>query len=136
MRDYDEFQTINEVRTMLIMEAGPTTAKVKRLIKKAIANQRELRIFYVSPERDTANPNGWRIIQPHAFGFSGSGAMLLRAWHLNADRGFSFSHSKPLWRLFRTDGVVRVELLQTTFKQRPDYKKGDKTMRGGIIAEL
>jgi len=133
---YGESYSIREAAYLFLSEAGPTPNKTKQMIRKAIDDRRELRIYYVSPNADTANPNGWRIVHPHAFGYSGGGGLLMRAWQPNVDRGISFSKHKPEWRLFRTDGITKVELLNTHFQKHPDFRKGDRSMVGGLITEL
>ncbi len=77
---------------------------------------------------------GLRIIEPHALGYGSSGQILLRAFQIE---GASASGEHINWKLFRLD---RISSLAPTGSQfdgpRAEYKRGDKAMKRGIIAEL
>lgn len=94
-------------------------------ITNAIATQSRLSINY--------DP-GIRIIEPHAIGYSKDGNILIRAYQTE---GVSASGEHENWKLFRLDRLVVANDNGQHFNgPRPDYKKGDKAMKGGIIAEL
>ena len=95
------------------------------LVTAAINNRKVLRIVY---------PPGARLVEPHALGWSADGNLLLRAYQTE---GASASGEHEWWKLFRTDRAQSIELAGTTFdRPRPEYKRGDRAMKGGIIAEL
>ena len=94
-------------------------------ITNAIASRSRLTINY--------DP-GVRIIEPHAVGYSNDGNILLRAYQTE---GASASGEHAHWKLFRLDRMAAANDNGGSFDgPRPDYKKGDKAMKGGIIAEL
>jgi predicted DNA-binding transcriptional regulator YafY len=94
-------------------------------IKKAIEGRQVLEINY---------PPGKRIIEPHALGYSADGNVLLRAYQTS---GASASGEHANWKLFRIDRAGSVGPNGKTFGgPRPDYRRGDSAMRGGVIAEL
>lgn len=77
---------------------------------------------------------GRRIIEPHAYGYSSEGNLLLRAFQTS---GASASGEHENWKLFRMDRSGSVSGTGETFLgPRPGYKRGDKAMKGGVIAEL
>ena len=95
------------------------------LITAAINQKRVLRIIY---------PPGERLVEPHAFGLSSDRNLLLRAYQTE---GASASGEHEWWKLFRIDRAERIELTNGSFDEpRPEYKRGDRAMKGGIIAEL
>ena len=94
------------------------------IFSQAIRARRLLRVNYSV---------GMRTVEPHAYGSSSDGNLLLRAFQVagpHADPGHD-------WDLFRVDKITAVTMLDATFVgPRPDYRRGDKSMRGGIICEL
>ncbi|MBU1288841.1 MAG: WYL domain-containing protein [Alphaproteobacteria bacterium] len=95
------------------------------LIKNAIRERKKLTIYYAPGERE---------IEPHALGTSKDGNILLRAFQT---AGASASNEHKDWKLFRIDRMGGASGNGGEFNgPRPDYKKGDKAMKGGIIAEL
>lgn len=95
------------------------------LITAAIQQRQVLRIIY---------PPGSRLVEPHAFGWSTDGNLLLRAYQIE---GASASGEHEWWKLFRIDRAERIEATDRPFDgPRPQYKRGDRAMKGGIIAEL
>ena len=77
---------------------------------------------------------GNRVVEPCAYGESLEHHGLLRSFQLN---GASASGEHINWKLFRTDRIHRLELLDQGFAgNRPEYRRGDKAMRGGIYCEL
>ena len=95
------------------------------LITAAINQKQVLRIVY---------PPGIRLIEPHAFGWSADRNLLLRAYQTE---GASASGEHEWWKLFRIDRAESFELSGFSFDgPRPEYRRGDRAMRGGIIVEL
>ena len=77
---------------------------------------------------------GLRTIEPHALGRGKQGQFLLRAFQVD---GASASGETPHWKLFRVDRIRAADSNGASFKgPRPEYRRGDKAMSGGIIAEL
>ncbi len=94
-------------------------------LANAIRTQSLLKIWYAPGER---------LVEPHAFGRSSKGDLLLRAFQVS---GVSSSGEHENWKLFRVDRLGSVELAPNTFDgPRPGYRKGDTAMKGGIIEEL
>jgi hypothetical protein len=94
-------------------------------IVSAIQNKRILEWNY---------PPGKRWIEPHALGRSADGNLLLRAYQTE---GASASGEHQWWKLFRVDRAGQVGPSGRSFdRPRPEYKRGDRAMKGGIIAEL
>ena len=95
------------------------------LVKNAIEGRRNLILHY--------DP-GARSIEPHAVGYSSSGEILLRAYQTS---GASASGEHANWKLFRLDRAISVDDGGAVFDgPRPEYRRGDRAMRGGIIAQL
>lgn len=94
------------------------------VIISAIQNRRILKWTY---------PPGDRWIEPHALGRSADGNLLLRAYQTN---GASASGEHKWWKLFRVDRAEGFEPSGSFDGPRPEYKRGDRAMKGGIIAEL
>jgi len=95
------------------------------LIEAAIRGRKLIRIFYEPGER---------VIECHALGWSADGNLLLRAYQTD---GASASNEHENWKLFRVDRMRVCETFNTEFDgPRPGYKRGDKAMKRGIIAEL
>lgn len=95
------------------------------LIERAITERRIVTLDY---------PPGRRRVEPHAFGYSSDGNLLLRAYQVE---GASASGEHVNWKLFRLDRVSGLLDETVSFAgPRPEYKRGDKAMRGGIICEL
>jgi hypothetical protein len=98
---------------------------ISGLITAAIKEKQVLRVSY---------PPGLRLVEPHAFGWSTDRNLLLRAYQTE---GASTSGEHEWWKLFRIDRADTIELAGVSFEcPRPEYKRGDRAMRGGIIAEL
>lgn len=77
---------------------------------------------------------GSRKIEPHAYGRSADGHLLLRAYQI---AGASASGEHEHWKLFRVGRIARLTGTDVHFDgPRPGYKRGDKAMKGGIIREL
>lgn len=77
---------------------------------------------------------GIRLIEPHAFGYSTDRNLLVRAYQTE---GASASGEHEWWKLLRLDRIVSLSLKGENFGgPRPEYKRGDKAMKGGIICEL
>jgi hypothetical protein len=79
--------------------------------------------------------NGFtRIVEVHAVGRSRENHSLMRVWQV---RGGSISEEPIGWKLMRldhaTDGVVTDEVSDAP---RPEYKRGDSAMLGGILRQL
>lgn len=92
--------------------------------KTAIQEKRRVRLFY--------DP-GERLVEPHAYGYSSKGDLLLRAFQVE---GASASNEPHDWKLFRLDRMGSSGPDGTFDGPRPGYKRGDSAMKGGIIAEL
>ncbi len=93
--------------------------------KESIENRLVLEVEY---------PPGVRLIEPHALGIGSSGQTLLRAFQTD---GASASGESPHWKLFRMDRMKSLSVTgQKFFGPRDGYKRGDRAMKGGIIAEL
>ena len=94
-------------------------------ITAAIQNRRTLRVFYAP---------GWRQIEPHALGRGSNGQLLLRAYQTS---GASTSNEHENWKMMRVDRLEVVETVdEPSEAPRPDYKRDDKGMKGGIIAQI
>ena len=94
-------------------------------ITAAIQNKRILEWNY---------PPGKRWIEPHALGRSADGNLLLRAYQID---GASASGEHEWWKLFRVDRAGSVSPSGQGFDgPRPEYRQGDRAMKGGVIAEL
>ena len=77
---------------------------------------------------------GIRTIEPHAYGESADDNGLLRAFQTD---GASASGEQVHWKLFRVDRIRSFELLDERFPgPRPEYRQGDRAMKGGIYAQL
>lgn len=77
---------------------------------------------------------GDRVIEPHAFGRGSAGQLLLRAYQVS---GASASGEHEYWKLLRVDRILQLVVEADRFANpRDGYKRGDKAMKGGIIAEL
>jgi hypothetical protein len=77
---------------------------------------------------------GARVIEPHAFGVGSDGQLLLRAFQIE---GESASGEHVNWKLFRCDRMNDVSGNGQTFiGPRPEYKRNDRAMTRGVIAQL
>ena len=95
------------------------------LITAAINRRQVLKIVY---------PPGVRLIEPHAFGWSADGNLLLRGYQTE---GASASGEHEHWKLFRVDRMTLIDPTGGSFDgPRPGYRRGDRAMKGGIISEL
>lgn len=98
--------------------------KMVNFLKSAVECRITLRVDYAP---------GMREVEPHAFGMSSEGHLLLRVWQTG---GASESGEQANWKLFRVDRIGTTLAYGPTFKVREGYKRGDRSMRGGIIAEV
>lgn len=95
------------------------------LVKSAIEGRKTLIIDY--------HP-GVRNVEPHAVGYSSSGDILIRAYQTS---GASASGEHVNWQLFRLDRANGVDDGGDVFDgPRPEYRRDDSAMKGGIIAQL
>lgn len=95
------------------------------LVKDAIEGRTNLIIDYDPGERQ---------VEPHAVGYSASGDILIRAYQTG---GASASGEHANWKLFRLDRARSIVPGGEEFAgPRPEYKRGDRAMKGGIIAQL
>lgn len=79
-------------------------------------------------------PPGSRTIEPHALGFGSQGQLLLRAFQVE---GASASGESENWKLFRLDRMEDCSPGSASFVgPRSDYKRNDRAMKGGILAQL
>ena len=77
---------------------------------------------------------GIRILEPFAYGLSSEGHELLRSFQRE---GASASGEHINWKLMRVDRIRSVRLLNEIFSgSRPDYRRNDKAMRGGIYCQI
>jgi len=75
-----------------------------------------------------------RLVEPHVFGRSSSGHLLLRGYQL---KGASASGEHEHWKLFRVDKITSISITEQTFDgPRPGYNPYDKAMKRSIIARL
>lgn len=94
-------------------------------IVAAITQQRTMRIDYAP---------GSREIEPHAVGYGSDGQLLVRAFQVS---GASASGEHRDWKLLRIDRFHGSPRLGTQFGgPRPGYRRGDKAMTRGVIAQL
>jgi len=94
-------------------------------IAEAIAKRRIIEFWYEP---------GLRNIEPHCLGKSANGDFLLRAYQTG---GASSSGEHEHWKLFRIDRCSSVKIMDESFNgPRPEYKRGDRAMKRGIISEL
>lgn len=91
---------------------------------KAIHEKQRIQLFYEP---------GMRVVEPHAFGRSSEGNLLVRAFQVD---GASASGEHRDWKLFRVDRIGSSVSDGNFEGPRHGYKRGDKAMKGGIIAEL
>ena len=85
---------------------------LERRIHEAIIGKTRLYMEY---------PPGLRLVEPHAYGFSRSGDLLLYSYQVS---GASHSGGIPDWRTFRIDRIKRIFLDPETFSVRDDYDPG------------
>ncbi len=98
---------------------------MKNDIVVAIRTKRRLRIWYGPGER---------LIEPHALGYSTDRNLLLRAFQVE---GASASGEHDDWKLFRVDRIKSEAPTNLYFDEpRPDYRRDEKAMKGGIIAQV
>lgn len=77
---------------------------------------------------------GDRVVEPHAYGRSKSGAELLRAYQV---AGATSSGDADGWKLFRVDRAGMIAVGDRRFEgPRAGYRRNDRAMVGGIIAQL
>jgi WYL domain-containing protein len=109
------------------MELGLSIRAIEmhQTITQAITERRLLTIYYEP---------GPRIIEPYAYGLSGEHHGLLRAFQTS---GASASGDHVNWKLFRTDRITQIRILGDQFYgQRPEYRRNDRAMTGGIYCQL
>ena len=91
----------------------------------AISNRNCLRIVY---------DWGYRVVEPHCYGFNEKGHELLRAYQTG---GESKSYEPVGWKLFRVDEINQIAVLTEQFSgARPGYNRNDPVMTGMIYCEL
>jgi predicted DNA-binding transcriptional regulator YafY len=77
---------------------------------------------------------GVRVVEPHALGYGSDGQLLLRAFQIE---GASASNQHFNWKLFRLDRMRGASFNGRSFPApRPEYKRDDRAMKRGIIAQL
>lgn len=77
---------------------------------------------------------GERLVEPHAFGLTKDGNYVVRAYQT---QGASKRGEHHDWKFFRVDRMTNAAPSGEHFGgPRPGYKRGDRAMKGGIIAEL
>jgi hypothetical protein len=95
------------------------------LLTRAIQNKLVINLDYEP---------GWRVIEPHALGYSSDRKILLRAYQL---AGTSASNEPTGWKLLRVDRIKEIGPEGSSFSElREGYTRGDPAMKGGIIAQL
>lgn len=106
----------------------------KEIMIKAIKNGLIFLINYKGAE-DKSFSGHERVIYPMVLGLSSKRKYLLRGYHLS---GWSVSKNttiNKIWRMFRADRILSMTFTGSFFRIAPEgYKKDDKGMRGGIIA--
>jgi len=96
--------------------------EVIEVIKEAIKTNTSVEFFYNGDEK---NQQGFRDCELYAFGKSGQGNYLLRAYQTE---GNTISEV-PGWKLFRVDKIMTMELKSKFDKPRPLFNpKGDRGM--------
>ncbi|MEP4445013.1 MAG: hypothetical protein ABJ059_16415 [Hyphomicrobiales bacterium] len=90
---------------------------------------------FAARKRLTINyPPGQRLVEPHAAGYSSDGNPLVRVYQVS---GASTSGEHAHWKLLRADRLISSAVEGSSFVgPRPGYKRDDKAMKGGIIAQL
>lgn len=77
---------------------------------------------------------GYRLVEPHTVGTNkNTSKQLLRAYQV---QGVSLSGEAEGWKILNLSKIESIELTEDTFEPRPDYRRGDSVMTGGIIAEV
>lgn len=77
---------------------------------------------------------GPRRLEPYCLGRSAKGNLLLRAFQIS---GASQSGEPEHWKLLRVDRFRQLVVTDSRFDPfRPEYRMGDKAMRGGIITQV
>lgn len=77
---------------------------------------------------------GLRLIEPHCFGESANGDLLLRAYQVS---GASAGGEHVNWKLFRVDRITSANDAGEVFDgPRPQYNPDDRVMKRRIIARL
>lgn len=77
---------------------------------------------------------GKRVIEPLAIGYTKDGNLVCRAYQVS---GASASGEHANWKLFRMDRMGAVAVDGSKFSSpRDGYKRDDRIMQGGIIAQL
>jgi predicted DNA-binding transcriptional regulator YafY len=77
---------------------------------------------------------GIRVVEPYALGYGSDGQLLLRAFQIT---GASASDQPFHWKLFRLDRMRDAGFDGGPFRApRPEYKRDDSAMTGGIIAQI
>lgn len=73
-----------------------------------------------------------RVVEPHAYGVSRKGELILRAFQIAGD-----SDSDQVgWKLFNVGGISNLDVSSETFNRpRDGYRTGDSAMTS-VLAEL
>jgi hypothetical protein len=66
-----------------------------------------------------------RIVEPYAHGRGRDGEGLLRCYQL---RGGSESGERSGWKLLKTAEIFMLDLTDSIFSPRPEYRRGDNAM--------
>jgi hypothetical protein len=67
-----------------------------------------------------------RIVEPYAYGRARDGEELLRCYQLS---GGSQSGERTGWKLLKTSEIFALQLADSHFISRPEYRRGDKAMK-------
>lgn len=90
---------------------------------KAINEKKLVRLYY---------SEGYRTVEPHAYGLGNSGNDLLRGYQVD---GASESDKPTGWKLFKLDEIRDLSLTENIFEERKGYRRGDSAMQK-IYAEI
>ena len=94
-------------------------------ICEAIQEQKFLQIYY---------EDGYRIVEPHAYGENTKGHELLRAYQV---QGSSESGEYRGWKLFRIDEMHSIHVLNDNFDgPRQGYRRDDSALNLTIYCQL
>jgi len=73
-----------------------------------------------------------RLVEPHAYGRDKDGDEILRCYQVS---GGSVSGERAGWKLLKVADIFALHILPQHFVQRPEYRRGDKSMER-IYAQL
>lgn len=66
-----------------------------------------------------------RIVEPHAYGRDKDGDEIVRCFQIS---GGSESGERVGWKLLKAREIFSMVIIETKFRARPEYKRGDKAM--------